>query len=79
MKDVNDMKQKKLTAIEKKREKDIEKCLKDDIRGLSTVEYLILLVVIAVASISIWNKIGAKVKGHAEKSDTAIGTIGNAQ
>ena len=43
-----------------------------DSRGLSTVEYLILLVVIAVAGIAIWKQLGATVKSQAETSDTAL-------
>lgn len=50
--------------------------LRKDTRGLSTVEYLILLVVIAVASISLWKEIGDKVKGHATDSNDALGKIG---
>lgn len=45
-------------------------------RGLSSVEYLILLVVIGVASIATWNQIGAKVSQHATDSDTELGTLG---
>lgn len=56
---------------------DKNKGLSRDTRGLSTVEYLILLVVIAVASISIWNEIGGKVVDHATKSNDALGTVGN--
>ncbi len=44
-------------------------------RGMSTVEYLILLVVIGVASITLWNQMGTKVKTMATESDTALGTV----
>lgn len=49
--------------------------LVSDTKGLSTVEYLILLTVIAVASISLWRSIGGKVKNHATKSDSALGDL----
>ncbi len=41
-----------------------------DTKGLSTVEYLILLVVIAVAGISLWTQLGDSIdeKGTAAKS-----------
>lgn len=67
------MKEKK-TALERIRNNK-DKSLKNDTRGLSTVEYLILLVVIAVASIGIWNKIGGEVKDHAQNSLDEIKTI----
>lgn len=69
------MKAEKKTALARIRGTQAES-LGEDTRGLSTVEYLILLVVIAVASISIWKQIGGKVKGHAETSNTSIGTLG---
>ena len=62
------------TALARIRGNEAES-LNTDTRGLSTVEYLILLVVIAVASISIWKEIGSKVEGHANKSNTALGTL----
>ncbi len=43
-----------------------------DTRGLSTVEYLILLVVIGVAGISVWKKVGASIVTEAT---TAKGSI----
>lgn len=49
--------------------------LVSDTKGLSTVEYLILLTVIAVASISLWRSIGGKVKTHATESDKALGNL----
>jgi len=67
------MKENKQTALERKQEK--ARNLKKDTRGLSTVEYLILLVVIAVASIGIWNKIGGKVVEHANSSKDELGKV----
>lgn len=46
-----------------------------DTRGMSTVEYLILLVVIGVASISLWNNMGKNVKKMATDSDKALSTV----
>lgn len=40
-----------------------------DTKGLSTVEYLILLVVIAVAGISIWQNVGSTISGKASESN----------
>lgn len=42
--------------------------LVSDTKGLSTVEYLILLVVIAVAGITLWKKLGTSIE---TQSDTA--------
>ena len=69
------MKKDKTTALERKPSKGLERRLAGDTRGLSTVEYLILLVVIAVASIGVWREIGGKVKGHAETSRDSIGDL----
>ncbi len=66
------MTKRKETAIERKREKEIKKCLSDDTRGLSTVEYLILLVVIAVAGITVWKKVGGTVTSKAETANTDL-------
>ncbi len=43
-----------------------------DTKGLSTVEYLIILVVIAVAGISLWQKIGETVNKKAGESNTDL-------
>lgn len=43
-----------------------------DERGLSTVEYVIILVVVAVAAIGLWGKFGAAVKGKVTESTTEI-------
>lgn len=64
---------KRTSKIEKKY--DSKGSLIQDTRGMSTVEYLILLVVIGVASITLWNKMGKKVKGMAQESDQALGTV----
>lgn len=43
-----------------------------DERGLSTVEYVIILVVVAVAAIGLWGKFGAAVKTKVEDSTKEI-------
>jgi Flp pilus assembly pilin Flp len=64
------MKNKK-TALERIRNNK-DRSLKNDTRGLSTVEYLILLVVIAVAGISVWKQVGTSIKTKATTSKTSI-------
>lgn len=49
--------------------------LRDD-RGLSTVEYVIILVLIAAAAIGAWNTFGGKVK---TKIDAANGEMDKVQ
>lgn len=43
-----------------------------DERGLSTVEYVILLVLVAVAGIVAWNSIGGTVVSKIEGSDNRL-------
>jgi Flp pilus assembly pilin Flp len=43
-----------------------------DQRGLSTVEYTVLLVLIVAVSVGLWNKLGAKVKGKLTQANTDI-------
>lgn len=51
--------------------------LASDQRGMSTVEYVILLAVIVVGAVATWNSIGAKVIGELKESDTKLQTIGD--
>ncbi len=46
-----------------------------DERGLSTVEYIILLVLIAVAAIAAWGEFGDKVKGAVNDSKKEIPSV----
>jgi Flp pilus assembly pilin Flp len=46
--------------------------LKRDVRGLSTVEYIIILMLIAIVGIAAWNQFGAAVK---EKIESASGSV----
>ncbi len=52
----------------------LQKFTKDD-RGMSTVEYVILLVVIVVGAVGIWNNIGDKVKGGLTAAETSINKL----
>jgi len=57
----------------KKRENNKE-LLKDQ-KGLSTIEYIILLVVIVVAGISLWQELGGLVTDRLGNAKTAVGTL----
>jgi len=46
-----------------------------DTKGLSTVEYLILLVVIAVAGISIWQNVGSTIGTKASESNGRLNSL----
>jgi Flp pilus assembly pilin Flp len=43
-----------------------------DVRGLSTVEYTVLLVLIVTGAISAWSKFGGKVIGRVQESTSKI-------
>jgi Flp pilus assembly pilin Flp len=59
--------------IEKTKSK---KSLVKDERGLSTVEYIILLVLIAVAGITIWNEFGDAVIAQVSGAKDEITSLG---
>tara|TARA_R110002073_G_scaffold336104_2_gene530361 strand:- start:13873 stop:14100 length:228 start_codon:yes stop_codon:yes gene_type:complete len=63
-------KNKSQTKIEKKY--DENGSLIQDTKGMSTVEYLILLVIIGVASIALWTRIGKKTTDMATQSATQL-------
>jgi len=44
-----------------------------DERGLSTVEYVIILVLIAAAAVGVWSTLGATIKGKISGANTEIG------
>jgi hypothetical protein len=46
--------------------------LRQDTRGLSTVEYIILLSLIVVAAFGTWQKIGGKIKSETVDANTAL-------
>jgi Flp pilus assembly pilin Flp len=43
-----------------------------DERGLSTVEYVILLVLIAVASLTVWSKLGKDISQRLNDAETTF-------
>jgi Flp pilus assembly pilin Flp len=43
-----------------------------DQRGLSTVEYTVLLVLIVACTVGLWNKFGGSVKAKLKESNTAF-------
>lgn len=46
-----------------------------DTRGLTTVEYAILGALVAVVSITAWNRLGGAVTGAAEKGSVAVAAL----
>jgi Flp pilus assembly pilin Flp len=48
-----------------------------DERGLSTVEYVILLVIVAVLSISLWQAFGTKLREQLTNSTSELEKIGD--
>ncbi len=69
------MKTKKVTALQRLRPKQDADSLARDSRGLSTVEYLILLVIIAVAGISVWGKFAKTVETKTNSAGASIETM----
>ncbi len=67
------MKNKQEASLETSKRSSLSLC--KDTRGLSSVEYLILLVVIAVGSIAIWQKIGTQVSKRANDSSVKLGNM----
>ena len=51
--------------------------LHSDDRGLSTVEYVIILVLIAVAAISVWTQFGNAIVNKVNSSAKTINTLGS--
>jgi hypothetical protein len=48
--------------------------LASDTRGLSTVEYIIILCLIAVVGFALWKQFGQRVEGKTRGATTVIGT-----
>ena len=46
-----------------------------DERGMSTIEYVILLAVIVVGAVSLWTSIGTKFKSSLSSADAEIQTL----
>jgi len=49
--------------------------LHSDDRGLSTVEYVIILVLIAAAAVAAWTTLGSTITGKIKDSNSAIAPI----
>ncbi len=55
-------------------DKQIQKLLKDD-RGLSTVEYIIILCLICIVAFAAWKKFGETVKGKVGGANDQVETL----
>ena len=51
------------------------RCLREDDTGLTTVEYIIILALIAIAAIGAWNVFGGSIETQARGSSTTIGGL----
>lgn len=56
---------------------NLQRSLLRDTRGLSTVEYVILMAIVVIGAIGTWNNIGTKFKGKLVDSNTDIQTLGD--
>ena len=54
--------------------KDLPSLLRDQ-RGLTTVEYIIILCLIAVVGFAVWKKFGETVKTRVGEADNTLGTM----
>ncbi len=54
---------------------DSFRSLLDDARGLSTVEYVIILVLVAVMAITTWQNFGFQITGKVKESAGKIGNM----
>lgn len=52
------------------------KSLLRDERGLSTIEYVILMAIVVIGAVGVWNEIGAKFKGTLGESRDDVNKIG---
>lgn len=58
-----------------KNRNDLTTLLRDE-EGLSTVEYIIILVLIAVLGIAVWTSFGSSVRTQVESSTEAVDSLG---
>ena len=58
----------------KSTKKQMPSLLKDQ-RGLTTVEYIIILCLIAVVGFAVWKKFGETVKERVGEADGTLGTM----
>jgi Flp pilus assembly pilin Flp len=61
-------------AMKIKKSNKLAGLLRDE-RGLTTVEYIIILCLIAVVGFAIWKKFGETVKQKVGGADNVIGTL----
>lgn len=61
----------KKSADESKRRRSLLR----DTEGLTTVEYIIILCLIAVVGFAVWKKFGETVKTKVNAADSTIGTL----
>jgi len=55
------------------RPRQLLRALASDTRGLTTVEYAIVLCLIAVVGVGVWSTFGQTVKANLEAADSQIG------
>jgi Flp pilus assembly pilin Flp len=61
-------------AMKMKKSKKLAGLLRDE-RGLTTVEYIIILCLIAVVGFAIWKKFGETVKQKVGGAEGVVGTL----
>ena len=64
-----------MKKIEKQNKQNEKKGLLKDNRGLSTVEYIIILVLIAVSGIQLWTTFGETLEKKIGESTELVGNI----
>lgn len=63
-----------MTAMDERPQRTLES-LKDDDAGLTTVEYIIILALIAIAAIGAWTVFGSSIETQVRGSSTTIGSL----
>lgn len=58
-----------------KRLNQVVRDFKDDERGLTTVEYVIVLILICVIAIAAWRSFGAGVKSQVDAATSSVNTL----
>ncbi|MBN2343618.1 MAG: hypothetical protein JXX29_19405 [Deltaproteobacteria bacterium] len=62
--------------MQRKKESGVRSSLIHDERGLSTVEYVILLILIAVAGIGLWSTFGETLSGKITNATSQVEGMG---
>jgi len=57
------------------KKKNTRNGLIEDTRGLTTVEYIIILCLIAVVGFAVWKQFGQTIKEKISGADSVIGTL----